>query len=407
MSIFKNRNETAFVDGKKHWTDVIKNTAPEEVLLWRQPEEDFNTNSTLIVMPGEVAIFIKGGQIQQIFSNGTYKLSTENYPFISRLRNAFSGGVSTFNCVVYYVRTAHSAELKWGTDSPLQVRDNVLGMATTVRARGVYKIKVENPELFLERLVGNNVQLYTQNEIDNFFALQFQSKIKTILTQKLVSLQTELLGVEARLDELSVEIKPQIDDLVGDYGLKCIQFVISAMDIDDSDLRKRYDEINMNAAERIRMAQAEKAAMPLEAEGERAAMEALGEKWAPLQASKILGDLANNPGAGGTASAMSGIGVGVAAGSVFGNMANQMFSSMNHNEDAVKDEKQMSETYSFPTNGSGRFVQKSEKDSEPESNTEQRDDPVMVLKQLKEMLDIGVITKEEYEKKKQEVLSRM
>ena len=67
------------------------------------------------------AIFIKGGTVEQTFENGTYKLSTENYPFISRLRNAFTGGISTFNCVVYFVRKAHSEEILWGTDSPIHV----------------------------------------------------------------------------------------------------------------------------------------------------------------------------------------------------------------------------------------------------------------------------------------------
>lgn len=101
MALFnKNPNEAAYVGGKKHWTDVIKNSGSGELLIWRQPEEDFNTNSTLVVMPGEEAIFIKGGTVEQVFENGTYKLSTDNYPFISRLRNAFSGGISTFNCVV-------------------------------------------------------------------------------------------------------------------------------------------------------------------------------------------------------------------------------------------------------------------------------------------------------------------
>ena len=102
MGLFRtNPNEIKYTEGKKHWTDVIKNSGSGELLIWRQPEEDFNTNSTLVVMPGEQAIFINQGVIEQVFDNGTYKLSTENYPFIGRLRNAFSGGISTFNCVVY------------------------------------------------------------------------------------------------------------------------------------------------------------------------------------------------------------------------------------------------------------------------------------------------------------------
>jgi len=31
-------------------------------------------------MPGEEAIFIKGGVIEQTFDSGNYQLSTENYP---------------------------------------------------------------------------------------------------------------------------------------------------------------------------------------------------------------------------------------------------------------------------------------------------------------------------------------
>ena len=70
MALFgRNPNEAAYTGGKKHWADVIKNTGPGELLIWRQPEEDFNTNSTLIVMPGEEAIFIKGGNIEEVFGN--------------------------------------------------------------------------------------------------------------------------------------------------------------------------------------------------------------------------------------------------------------------------------------------------------------------------------------------------
>ena len=111
MALFgKNPNETAYTGGKKHWADVIKNTGPGELLIWRQPEEDFNTNSTLIVMPGEEAIFIKGGNIEEVFGNGTYKLSTENYPFISRLRNAFTGGISTFRSSVVINKNAKNSK---------------------------------------------------------------------------------------------------------------------------------------------------------------------------------------------------------------------------------------------------------------------------------------------------------
>lgn len=387
MALFnRNPNEAAYVGGKKHWTDVIKNSGPGELLIWRQPEEDFNTNSTLVVMPGEEAIFIKGGTVEQTFENGTYKLSTENYPFISRLRNAFSGGISTFNCVVYFVRKAHSVEIRWGTDSPIQVRDKLLGIATKLRCRGSYKIQIDNPVKFLEKLIGNNVPLQLQEELNKYFINEFQSKIKSVIARALNESNTELLGIDARLDEFSEIIEPFMQEILEDYGLRCVKFVVAAIDIDDDELRRRYDEIGMDAIAKMRGAQADKAVMGI-----------LGDDWGRQQAANILSDLAKNPGAGGVAAAGAGMGMGIGAGNAFGSMAQQMFAPMTN-------------PYAQPqqppiqTAPSGRFTQQSAAPAQPQSTAE---DPMEVLGKLKRLLDAGLIEQAEYDAKKAEILSRM
>ena len=263
MSIFKtNPNEVAYVGGKKHWTDVIKNSGPSDMLLWRQPEEDFNTNSTLIVMPGEQAFFVNGGVVEQVFSeSGTYNLSTQNYPFISRVRNAFSGGISTFNCVVYFARAAHSIELFWGTSSPIQVRDKLLGIATKVKARGSYKVAINNPVLFLEKLVGSNNPCQSQEDLSRFFMNEFQMEIRSTLTKTLNDTDYELIRIEEKNKELSEEVEPVIRGILAPYGLECVRFIISAIEIKDDELRKRYDEIGMDAIAKMRLAQADMAVM--------------------------------------------------------------------------------------------------------------------------------------------------
>ena len=41
MGFFKkNPNEVAFTGGQKHWTDVIKNSGPGELLIWRPDEKN-------------------------------------------------------------------------------------------------------------------------------------------------------------------------------------------------------------------------------------------------------------------------------------------------------------------------------------------------------------------------------
>lgn len=389
MGLFrKNPNEVAYSGGKKHWADVIKNTGPGELLIWRQPEEDFNTNSTLIVMPGEEVIFIKGGTVEQTFESGTYKLSTENYPFISRLRNAFTGGVSTFNCVVYFVRKAHSMEIRWGTDSPIQVRDKVLGIATKLRARGAYKVQIENPVKFLEKLIGNNVPVQLQEELNKYFINEFQSKIKSVIARALKESNTEILGIDARLDEFSEIIEPYMQEILEDYGLKCVKFSIAAIDIDDDELRRKYDEIGMDAIAKMRGAQADKAVMGI-----------LGDDWGRQQAANILGDLANNPGAGGVAAAGAGMGMGIGAAGAFGSMAQQMFSPMSGN---INQQPQQP-VQSAP---SGRFTQKGASMNSA-TNSSSAEDSLETLSKLKKLLDAGLIEQSEYDAKKAEILNRM
>lgn len=387
MALFgKNPNEVAYTGGKKHWADVIKNTGPGELLIWRQPEEDFNTNSTLIVMPGEEAIFIKEGNIEEVFGNGTYKLSTENYPFISRLRNAFTGGISTFNCVVYFVRKADSQEIRWGTETPIQVRDKVWGIRTDARVRGAYKVRIENPAKLLEKLIGNNVPYQFQEELNKYFESEFQGKIKSAISKFLNGLEQELIGIDAYMDELSEQIEPYIDEVVQDYGLKCVKFSLAGLDIDNS----KYDEIDQSqiaSISKVKLAQ-----------GDKGVMDVLGEDWGRQQAANILGDLARNPGAGGVGAMGAGMGMGVAAGSVFGNMANQMFSPMNQQT------PQQPVQPSQPT-PSGRFAPKGT--GAPQSGAQSSEDPMETLGKLKKMLDAGLIEQSEYDAKKAEVLSRM
>lgn len=390
MALFrKNPNEVAYTEGKKHWADVIKNSGPGELLIWRQPEEDFNTNSTLIVMPGEEAIFIKGGTVEQTFDNGTYKLSTENYPFISRLRNAFTGGVSTFNCVVYFVRKAHSVEIRWGTDSPIQVRDKMLGIATKLRARGAYKVQIGDPVKFLEKLIGNNVFYQTQEELNKYFINEFQSKIKSVIARAINESDTEILGIDSRLDELSDTIEPFMQEILDDYGLKCVKFTVAAVDIDDDELRRRYDEIGIDAIAKMRNAQADKAVMGI-----------LGNDWGKQQAANILGNLSMNPGAGGIAAAGAGMGMGMAAGGAFGSMAQQMFAPMSNSVPVQQPQP-------FQQAPSGRFSQAPQGNNTQTPPSPSQEDPMEVLGKLKRMLDAGLIEQSEYDAKKSEILSRM
>ena len=64
---------------------IIKNDAPEGTLFWKHGQENFRTGSQLIVKESEEALFVRGGIIYEVFTDGTYSLTTDNYPIIDML----------------------------------------------------------------------------------------------------------------------------------------------------------------------------------------------------------------------------------------------------------------------------------------------------------------------------------
>ena len=340
MGLFsRNPNEAVYVGGKKHWTDVIKNSGPGEALIWRQPEEDFNTNSTLIVMPGEQAIFIKGGVIEHVFDNGTYKLTTENYPFISRLKNAFTGGISTFNCVVYFVRTVHSKEVRWGTSNRIQARDNVNGFRVDIGANGSYKIQIVNPIIFLEKMIGNNISVQMEDDLQSYFRNEFSGKIRTCLSKFFNSYSEEFIGIEENLEELSEQLQPEIDRIMNPYGLQCVKFTIAAMDI-STEKYDRIDDINIGVFGQVQTAR-----------GEKAAKDAMGADYATIKGMHILESLAQNPAAGGAAGFQAGMAMGQTAATVYSTIAENVFGS------ARQDFFEKKDTFMSERQPSGRYMQ--------------------------------------------------
>ena len=220
----------------------------------------------------------------------------------------------------------------------------------------------------------------------NTFASEFQGKIKTAVSKFLNALEQELIGIDAYMDELSEKIEPYIDEIVSDYGLKCVKFSLAGLDIDTT----KYDVIDASQIELIARSRGY--------QGDKAGLDILGSDWGRIQGAGILRDLANNPGAGGVAAAGAGMGMGIGAAGAFGSIAQQVFAPA---QNGFAPQQPTNPTQNAP---SGRFTQKNSASVTPAVNAE---DPMETLGKLKKLLDAGLIEQAEYDAKKTEILSRM
>lgn len=341
-----NPNEAMYVEGKKHFRDVIKNTGPLDAFIYREPEEDFNTHSTLIVEPGETAVFVHNGVIQDVIQGGRQPLKTENLPFVSRLRTNFTGGISSFNCYVIFIKTTSTQQLEWG--DRVAARDPVQKIQTDLGVSGSYRVRVTDPRLLINDLFGARIDAVQESSLQNYFSSEMKKHIKSNIVRAINQSGVEILGIEANLDVFSDVLRQILAPLLQQYGIELISFSIDRMMIMDSEVRAR-----------------------LEADfGRNRSMEYMGENWARDQIAQALQTIASNPNSGGMANAGMGFGMGMAAMPMFNSMLQQLSPSASNMVDAMTRNAQSASNPSTPPTSGQDSIYRQKKTPAPSAESQ-------------------------------------
>lgn len=218
--------------------EVIKYDGPNDVLIWKFPNEDFNTNTQLIVGPSQEAIFVKGGQVLGRFISGAYTLTTKNYPFIRALVGLATGGVSPFSCVVYYVNKVVSMGIEWGTDTPISIVDPVYKVPVDIRSYGDLSLFVENGQMLLEKLVGQTTG-FSQQEVTQFFSNLMATQVRGVISGAMMSHGLSPIGIDAYLADMSSYALERIAPIFEPYGMAVKHFAIAAINAPELDAIKQ------------------------------------------------------------------------------------------------------------------------------------------------------------------------
>ena len=140
----------------KQFIDVIQWTEPGDgILAYRYPMEDMEIQNggKLTVRDSQMAIFVNEGQIADVFQPGLYTLTTHTLPILTYLRNWDKAFKSPFKSDVYYFSTRLQINQKWGTTTPITIRDKEFG-AVRLRAYGIYAYRINDPKVFYEKVSG-------------------------------------------------------------------------------------------------------------------------------------------------------------------------------------------------------------------------------------------------------------
>jgi membrane protease subunit (stomatin/prohibitin family) len=91
--------------------------------------------------------------VADVFGPGTYKLTTQTRPVLTYLKNWDKLFESPFKSDVYFFSTRQQIDQKWGTPQPITIRDKDFG-AVRLRAFGNYAFRIADPKLFHTEISG-------------------------------------------------------------------------------------------------------------------------------------------------------------------------------------------------------------------------------------------------------------
>ena len=152
---------------KKQFIDILQWTEDSDgVLAWRYPMADMEIQygGSLTVRESQMAVFVNEGKIADVFGPGLYKLTTQTIPVLTYLKNWDKLFESPFKSDVYFFSTRQQVDQKWGTPQPITIRDADFG-AIRLRAFGNYSFRVADPRLFQTEISGTR-DTYTVADLD-------------------------------------------------------------------------------------------------------------------------------------------------------------------------------------------------------------------------------------------------
>ncbi|MDH6592024.1 membrane protease subunit (stomatin/prohibitin family) [Variovorax sp. TBS-050B] len=152
---------------KKQFIDIIQWTETGDgTLAWRFPmaEMEIQNGASLTVRESQVAVFVNEGQVADVFGPGMYKLTTQTLPVLTYLKNWDKLFESPFKSDVYFFSTRQQVDQKWGTPQPITIRDKDFG-AVRLRAFGNYSFRIGDAKRFHTEISGTR-DTYTVADLD-------------------------------------------------------------------------------------------------------------------------------------------------------------------------------------------------------------------------------------------------
>lgn len=326
------------------WVDYSRDT-----LMWKFPDQDqeIKMGAQLTVRESQAAVLINEGKMADVYEPGRHELTTRNMPLLTSIRSWKTGFESPFKVDVYFFNTRQFTDNKWGTPSPVTIPDAKFGQVE-FRSFGTYNFRILDFERFFKEMAGTDPKV-TLDEIEGTLRGKLVDRFTEIVAE-MAATDFSFVQMQAQKSEFANALQPRIADYFAGFGLELTDFSIQSITLPPElqEYLRKNTQMNM-----------------------------VGDmnRFMQFQAANAVQKSAENPGGGNAGMDM---GTGFAMGKM---MVDMMDNSQNQ------------------SNAGGTAPS-----AEPEMS---KDEIMKLLKDLGELKASGILTEEEFNAKKTELLAKL
>ena len=331
---------------KKQFIDILQWTeASDGTLAWRFPmqEMEIQNGASLTVRDSQLALFVNEGTVADVFTPGMYKLTTQTLPVLTYLKNWDKLFESPFKSDLYFFSTRTQLDQKWGTPNPITIRDKDFGIVR-LRAFGIYSYHLSDAKTFYQKISGTRGE-YTREELEG----QLRNTMIAGMTDLFGESGVAFIDMASNQDEFGKAMHFKMAPVFADFGLTLDSLVVQNVSLPE-ELQKILDQkIGMNM---------------------------IGDmgRFTQYQVANSIPVAAANEGG------LAGMGVGLGAGVGFGQVMGQSMA-------------QAMQPAAAPVAAAVAAIS--------------ADDIVATLEKLHGLVEKGILSKEEFEAKKVELLKKL
>ncbi|MCP3871960.1 MAG: SPFH domain-containing protein [Desulfobacteraceae bacterium] len=220
-----------------------------QAFVYRLPEHgsgEIKFGAQLTVRESQAAVFFYKGKAMGVFGPGRHSLKTGNIPLLTKIASLPWAFKSPLRAEVYFANLKTFTNLKWGTRDPVAFKDTELGLVR-LRAFGVFNLRIVQPVLFINQLVGTQ-GVYTTEEISDYLNQVVVSKFNDFIGEKIKT----IFDLPSQYDELGKGLAKKVQADFKRFGIAVNGLYINSITpppevqkaIDDKSRMAVFDDMN-------------------------------------------------------------------------------------------------------------------------------------------------------------------